>query len=437
MFQKNYLTLLFTLVLCLVASTAAFAQTAPVRGEVIMQKADGTKVPVAGALVEAFRTDIDRGKMPDAKTNKRGEFMFVGFPLGQRYMLVISGPGISPIIEPDVKGGMENIVITVQEGDGRRLTEAEARQAAKQPAAAVDGNTGLTEEQKRQQAENAKKIAEIEASNKKAEDANKVINAVVKSGADAFNAANYDLAISEYERGVAAAPDFLGSAPIFLGNKGLAHQKRAVATYNAAIKGDAAAKAGVTDKIRPDFAAAFGDFDRGLELLKNASATEAADPKTAAQKIILLRNAVETHGLAARLAPDPAQMAKAPALLEQYLATENDPAKRTTTLLAYANNMNGAGELKNAAVAYRKVLEAQPDNLDALAGLGLALYSDGSLTDPPDKAILQEGLNYMQKFVDSAPDTHTLKESIKATIEELKNTQKLAPQRTAPPRRRT
>jgi hypothetical protein len=42
----------------------------------------------------------------------------------------------------------------------------------------------------------------------------------------------------------------------------------------------------------------------------------------------------------------------------------------------------------------------------------------------------------MQKFVDAAPDTHQLKQSVKETIEDLKNTQKLAPQKTAPPKRK-
>ena len=70
-----------------------------------------------------------------------------------------------------------------------------------------------------------------------------------------------------------------------------------------------------------------------------------------------------------------------------------------------------------------------------LAGIGLALYSEGSMTAPPNKEILQEGLNFMQKFVDTAPDTHKLKESTKAIIEELKNEQKLAPQK-APTKRR-
>src|SRR5688572_1291132 len=151
MFRKNYLTLLLTASLVLfAASSFAFGQTAPVRGVVKLQKTDGTVVPVADAVVEAFRTDIDRGKMPEAKTNRRGEFSFVGFPLGQRYALAVSGPGIGPLVEPEIKGGMENIVLTAREGDGRRLTEAEARQSAKGGIGSPTGE--LTAEEKRQQA---------------------------------------------------------------------------------------------------------------------------------------------------------------------------------------------------------------------------------------------------------------------------------------------
>ncbi len=145
---------------------------------------------------------------------------------------------------------------------------------------------------------------------------------------------------------------------------------------------------------------------------------------------------LDTHGFAARIAPDPARDALSNGVLEQYLAAETDAVKRTPILLAYAGNMNGAGELKPATAAYRKVLEADPNNLDALAGLGLALYSEGSMTSPPNKEFLQEGLNYMQKFVDTAPETHKLKQSTKDIIEELKNEQKLAPQKTAPARRK-
>src|SRR5687768_10149564 len=116
MSRKNFLTLIFAVTLIAVAGTQVSAQNAPVRGEVKLQKADGTTVPLADAVVDAYRTDIDSGKLPEAKTNKRGEFSFVGFPLGQRFVLAVSAPGVGPRIQPEIKAGMERIVIIVNEG---------------------------------------------------------------------------------------------------------------------------------------------------------------------------------------------------------------------------------------------------------------------------------------------------------------------------------
>ena len=437
MFQRRFLTFLSITLVSLVAGTAAFAQNGPVSGVVKLQKADGTMTPVVGAVVEAYRIDIDRGKMPEAKTNKRGEFNFVAFPLGQKYVLAVSAPGIGPRIRTDVKAGMENIEMIVNEGDGRRLPEAEVREAAKAVAAAPGGQ--MTEAEKKERAELEKKNAEIAQSNKRVEDANRIINESLKAGAAAFKEQNFDAAIIEFDKGIAADPEYVGSAPVFLNYKGIAYQKRALATYNAAAQGDAAAKAAAQEKIKSDIASAMSAFTRGMEIIqKGAAATTNASEKTTVEttRLQILANTLDTHGYAARIAPDPAREALAAGVLEQYIAAETDPAKRNVNLLSFAANMNGAGELKTASAAYRKVLEAEPNNVDALVGLGLALYSEGSITSPPNKEILQEGLNYMQRFVDTAPDTHKLKESTKAIIEELKNEQKLAPQKTAPPRRK-
>jgi len=434
MFRTKYLSLIIT---ALLFSSAAIAQNSPVRGEVRVKKQDGTEAPVAGALVEAFRTDVDKGKMPEAKTNKRGEFTFVGFPLGQRYVLSVSGPGISPMIQPEVRAGMENVVIIVSEGDGRRLTEEEARKAAKTDTggAAAPSGGGESAEQKKAREELEKKNAEIMAKNKKAEDANKVVNTALKAGATAFEAKDYDTAIAEFSKGVDADPAFAGSAPPLLNYKGVALQRRAMATYNASS--DPSARAAATPKIKADIDAAVISFNRGLEIIKTDGPTSGVEPaRLALTKTQLLSNLLEAHGIGARLVPDPARDGAAAAVLDEYIASETDGAKRMPSIIAFANNMNSAGELKLATAAFRKVLETDPNNVDALAGIGLALYSEGSMTAPPDKAILQEGLNFMQKFVDTAPDTHKLKESTKAIIEELKNEQKLAPQKTTPPRRR-
>jgi hypothetical protein len=47
-----------------------------------------------------------------------------------------------------------------------------------------------------------------------------------------------------------------------------------------------------------------------------------------------------------------------------------------------------------------------------------------------DKSVLQKGANYLAKFVELAPETHKFKSDAKATIEELKKTQNVTPQKT-------
>jgi tetratricopeptide (TPR) repeat protein len=437
MFRK-FLFISFAVSLAVFAAAgSAFAQNAPVRGQVRLTKADGTVVPVAEAVVEAYRTDIGRGTMPAAKTNKRGEFSFVAFPLGHTFALAISGPGIGPKIEPNVKAGREDIVINVSEGDGKKLTEAEVREVVAAAASAPAGG-GESAESKKQREEIEKKNAEIAAKNKKVEDSNKIINAAFTEGDKLFKAKEYDQAIAKFDEGINADPDYEGSVPVLQNYKGVALRERAITNFRAAAGGDAAAKTAAMEKIKPDLDAATAAFLRGLEVLKNAPAGDANAQKNAAgYKLNLLSNLLETYGISAKLVMDPAKLQGANETLEQYLAVETDEAKKQKVLLAYAANMSGAGQLAYATVAYRKVLEKTPDNLDAIAGLGLTLYSEGYSTDPPNKEALQEGLNHMQRFVDAAPDTHPLKASVKDTIEELKNTQKLAPQKTAPPRRRT
>jgi len=53
MFRKSFITFMFAVALMAVGYSSALAQTAPVSGMVELKKADGTKEPVVGALVEA------------------------------------------------------------------------------------------------------------------------------------------------------------------------------------------------------------------------------------------------------------------------------------------------------------------------------------------------------------------------------------------------
>src|SRR4029434_10093841 len=110
MFRKAY----FSLILLAVCGMAVLGQTAATSGTVAME---GTNAPVAGAMVEAYRTDVKQSPL-STKTNKKGEFAFAGLILGAEYAIAVSGPGIAPTVYSGVKPGQERLVIKVTAGDG-------------------------------------------------------------------------------------------------------------------------------------------------------------------------------------------------------------------------------------------------------------------------------------------------------------------------------
>src|SRR5687768_4676315 len=108
MFRRSIITFLLAGVVITAGSSLASAQsTAPVSGRVELVKADGTREPVSGAVVDVYRTDI-KSSHPTGKTNKKGEFYFAGLLLGGEYALSVSAPNASPEIYPGVKAGNEN-----------------------------------------------------------------------------------------------------------------------------------------------------------------------------------------------------------------------------------------------------------------------------------------------------------------------------------------
>jgi tetratricopeptide (TPR) repeat protein len=92
-----------------------------------------------------------------------------------------------------------------------------------------------------------------------------------------------------------------------------------------------------------------------------------------------------------------------------------------------ADGLRSAGNSSQAIPIYRKVLESDPNHVEALGGLGLSLLNEGEIQGKIE--LSQEGLNLMQKFTELAPDTHPLKGDIKAAVVYLKDEKKLVPQK--------
>ena len=428
---RRFFSFLIVCLGLLLGSSPAFSQTTgPVRGVVKLQ-GEGKAIPVADIVVEPYRIDVDSGKGPSTKTNKNGEFSFAGFPLGHKYVLAVSGPAISPAISPPVQAGMESIEVLVYPGEGKALTEAEVRSAAKTSPKGV--STAREEDRKKAEAEYQKQLAKYNEDKAKAENANKIVNTSLKDGDAAFKAKDYATAIAKFEEGIAADPEFEGSAPVLLNYKGVTLKTRAFETYQRAAKLEGADKAAEMEKAKADFQASIDSYDRALKVLANA---KAADPATQANldksKFMILGNYIESYRLIVRTKADASKAKDAIPVYEQYFAVETDAAKKLTARLALADILREAGESEPSIAAYRVVLESQPDNPDALAGIGLSLFNLGVVES--DKVKMQEGLNLMQKFADTAPETHPLKVSVKEAVDYLKTQEKLAPQKTTTPK---
>ena len=437
MLRKSYFSFVLAGVFIVFGQAASFAQSAPVSGTVQLEKADGTREPVAGALIEVYRIDIKSG-FPSAKTNKKGEFSFAGLPFGATFAFSVSAPNCSPSIFPGVKAGQEKLVITLNPGDGSKLTEDEVRKGAAAKPSGGNNTVELTAEQKKQQAELIKKNAEIQAGNEKIKNADEIARKSNEEGNAALKAENYDLAIVKFSEGAAAVPDFVGSTPILLNGKMIALKGKGFKTYReGASQSDLDIRRAKFAEANKSYDEALVAFQQATDVIKKADApaTPAEQKQRDSLKSDLYAAATEIHRLKAVGGVDTSKGSDASILIGEYIAIETDPAKKLAAQMTLGDIMRLTGDFEKAVASYRQVLVTKPDHPEAMAGLGLSLFAQGAAVVPEDKAKEQEGLNYMQKYTEIAPiaatDSQSVKElkaSVKETVDYLK-AQKMAPQK--------
>jgi len=290
-----------------------------------------------------------------------------------------------------------------------------------------------------------KKNAEIEAGNKKITETNDVIARTFKAGNEALGAAStaskaknsneaiqkYTAAVTSYDEGLAADPE----QPAILTNKAVALKGRGVERFNSAITSkdlDEAGKTAALQGAKDDFKAAAEASGKAATMLKaQAAPTDPADvQRYNANKYA----AFLTYAESMRLFVTKADQTQADAGLtayKDYISVETDPAKKTKAQVDMAQMLLDAGASDKALTEFKAILATTPDNPDANLGAGLALYATG------DKTKFQEAANYLQKFVDVAPDTNQMKAGAKEVLAELKNTENVTPEKTGrPPRKR-
>ena len=424
--RSYFFTSIIGVAVLLLSAIAVSAQVGQLRGSVQLVGADGKPAPVSGAIIDVYRSDMT-GEY-HTKTDKKGEWVFAGLPYIGVYVVSVSAPGASPWAKGGVRAGREVPVDAVlQAGNGKKLTQAEALAAAKDTGGGgTSSGGGESADDKAKREELIRKNAEIEAANKKAENANQIVGESFKAGNTALAAKNYDEAVKQYDVGLAADPE----QSALLTNKAAALKGRGVDKYNAAIKTtDAAAKTSGIEAAKADFKAAAEAADKAIEFLKKEpAATDPNDQKRQeANKYAALSVRAEAYRLFVTKA-DPAQADAGRAAFQEYIAVETDPVKKSRAQLDLAQMLLDAGAGDKAFVEYQKILAVNPDDPDANLGAGLALYSTG------DKTKYQEAANYFQHFVDKAPDTNKFKNDAKDILANLKNTENVVPERT-PPRR--
>jgi tetratricopeptide (TPR) repeat protein len=425
------------------ASLTTFAQVGELRGKVVMQQADGQKVPLPDAQIDVFRTDMSAKY--DVKTNKKGEFVFAGIPFIGIYTVAASHPTANPNFVPGVRAGQGiEVEVVLTPGNGRRLTLDEIKKAGggtPNPAAA---STAESAADKAKREEMMKKNAEIEASNKKITEANEVIGRTFKAGNEALNAAstasrakNSEEAIQKYTAAVAAYDEGLAAdseQPAILTNKAVALKGRGVERFNATITSKTLDDAGKTAGLaaaKEDFKAAAETATKAVTLIKAQPApTDQADvQRYTANKYAAMLTQAESMRLYVSKA-DGTKADEGVAAFKEYIAVETDAAKKSKAQLDMAQMLLDAGAADKALTEFKAILAATPDNPEANLGAGLAVYATG------DKAKFQEAANYLQRFVEVAPDSNPMKDDAKAILAALKESDNVTPEKTGRPTRK-
>jgi tetratricopeptide (TPR) repeat protein len=223
------------------------------------------------------------------------------------------------------------------------------------------------------------------------------LNQIMESGNAAFRAKDYDKAIEFYDAGLRISPKELA----FHNAKCTAMRMRAADLYNSSARlTDVEAKNDGIDAAKKGLTEAAAVSTNAVAILKTRSDLETLFlDRSEFMKTLTLETHAESMRLLATVV-DRTRADEALAAMHEYIDNEPDPKKKLKAQLSAGKMLIDSLNGQKAFTEYKKILDDDPNNLDAMLGAGMALSQSGQKED------LREAKILLQRFVEKAPPDH-------------------------------
>jgi tetratricopeptide (TPR) repeat protein len=202
-------------------------------------------------------------------------------------------------------------------------------------------------------------------------------------------------------------------------NLALALYNRGVTNLNESLKGDTSKR----DAAKQDFVDTAGAVDKALVLVEKDLADPAKAAEAKKRKATTVKIKADAQGLLAKRVGVMEMIEPAVQSYTEVANLSETPADKVKFQLAAAEVYFESGKAEEAVAAYSKILETNPDNIDAMYKLGLAYAS---------VAKFQESANTFQKFLDTAPGTDPRVPEVKTVLKDLVVGNNLQPPKSEP-----
>lgn len=232
---------------------------------------------------------------------------------------------------------------------------------------------------------------------------------LLKAGVASLTSGDYDEAVRLFDEGLALSP----GQTTFLTNKSIALRSRGVERFNASIKLDEEdARLFEKETAKRDIEEAAALADEAVSRLKSAGIWDILSRSDSYEINRLAAVAAKAEALrllASRF--DKSRADEALAAAREYMEVETDGERSLKAHLLTGQMLLDVGRGAESAEEYRIALAAEPDNLDATLGVGLALFQTG------DRTQYGEAAQHLRRFVERAPENHPLRASAKDALD--------------------